>query len=145
MDDHNDGPLVILATFDNVTDNQRQSAMKMRPLSGPEPPSCSEKPHHSCCSPEKSLAETPSLPAAHGHPGQGGYRVGAGKALYRTEPAFRPVLDQCGRLLREERDTSLLDIMFGREDCEVPSDRAWEPPTTYALETAFTALWESIG
>lgn len=77
--------------------------------------------------------------------GQGGYRVGAGKALYRTEPAFRAVLDQCDRLLREERDTSLLDIMFSRDGGEVPGDRAWELPATHALEATFTALWESIG
>jgi acyl transferase domain-containing protein len=71
--------------------------------------------------------------------------VGAGEALYRTEPAFRAVLDQCDRLLREERDTSLLGIMFGRDGGAVPSDRAWELPATYALEAACTALWASIG
>lgn len=47
--------------------------------------------------------------------GQGGYWVGADKALYRTEPAFRAVLAQCDQLLCEERETFLLDIMFGRD------------------------------
>ncbi len=86
---------------------------------------------------------TPSV--AFLYSGQGGHWMGADKALYRTEPAFRAVLDQCDRLLREERDTSLLDVMFGRDDGEVPSERAWELPATYALEAAFTALWASIG
>ena len=74
MDDHNDGPFVILATFGNVTVTQCQPAMQgveIPTWPSPEPPWCSEKPHHSCCSPEKGLAEAPSLPAAHGHPGQG--------------------------------------------------------------------------
>ena len=104
----------------------------------------------------KALSETAVEDQAvrpdHGTPrmaflysGQGGHWVGMGKALYRTEPAFRAVLDQCDRLLREERDDSLLDVMFGRDGGEVPSDRAWELPAIFALEAAFTALWESIG
>ena len=86
---------------------------------------------------------TPSV--AFLYSGQGGHWMGMGKTLYRTEPVFRAVLDQCDQLLREERDTSLLDIMFGRDGGEGPSDRAWALPATYALEVAFTALWESIG
>ncbi|MCY3660833.1 MAG: SDR family NAD(P)-dependent oxidoreductase [Caldilineaceae bacterium] len=86
---------------------------------------------------------TPSV--AFLYSGQGGHWMGAGQVLYRTEPAFRAVLDQCDQLLREERNTSLLDIMFGRDGGEGPSDRAWELPATYAFEAAFTALWASIG
>ena len=104
----------------------------------------------------KALSETASEDRSgrpdHGRPsvaflysGQGGHRAGMGEALYRTEPAFRAVLDQCDRLLREERDASLLDAMFGRDGGEGPSDRAWELPATYALDVAFTALWENIG
>ena len=52
------------------------------------------------------------------------------------EPAFRAVLDQCDRLLHEERDTFLF-LASG--------DRAWELTATYAVEVACTALWESIG
>ena len=39
---------------------------------------------------------------------------GMGAALYRSEPVARAVLDRCDAVLREERNASLLDVMFGR-------------------------------
>ena len=104
----------------------------------------------------KALSETASNVQSgrsdHGTPGvaflysgQGGHWVGMGEVLYRTEPAFRAVLDQCDRLLREERNASLLDVMFGRDGGDDLNDRVWAWPAIYALEAALTALWESIG
>ena len=37
-----------------------------------------------------------------------------GEALYQTEPVVRAVLDRCDQVVRQERGTSLLDVMFGR-------------------------------
>ena len=78
--------------------------------------------------------------------GQGSQWVGMGKALYEQEPVARAVLDRCEAVFREERGTSLLDVMFGRNDAEGPlNDTAWEQPALFALECALTALWSSVG
>ncbi len=69
--------------------------------------------------------------------------VGMGEELYESEPVVRAVLDRCDALLREERDESLLDVMFGRSG-EL-DDPAWVQPAIYALECALTALWASVG
>ncbi len=75
--------------------------------------------------------------------GQGSQWMGMGKPLYEQEPVVRAVLDRCDRLILEERGTSLLDVMFGREGDL--NDAAWAQPAVYALECALTALWRSIG
>ena len=78
--------------------------------------------------------------------GQGNQWVGMGEALYRQEPVFRAVMDRCDRYIREERGTSLLDVMFGRSGPEHDLDEPrWTQPAVYALECSLTALWESVG
>ena len=71
---------------------------------------------------------------------------GMGAALYRSEPVARAVLDRCDAVLREERNASLLDVMFGRAGS--PGDLAdpgWSHPATYALGCALAAQWASVG
>ena len=78
--------------------------------------------------------------------GQGNQWVGMGEALYRQEPIFRAVMDRCDRYIREERGTSLLDVMFGRSGSEDDLDEPrWTQPAIYALECSLTALWKSVG
>ncbi len=78
--------------------------------------------------------------------GQGNQWVGMGELLYRTEPVFRAVLDRCDRLIREERGSSLLDVMFGRPGAAGDLDEPrWTQPAIYALECGLTALWDSVG
>ena len=72
--------------------------------------------------------------------------AGMGEALYRSEPVVRAVLDKCDDLIRQERGTSLLDVMFGRPGIEHDlNDPAWAEPAIYALQCALTAQWASIG
>ncbi len=78
--------------------------------------------------------------------GQGAQWVGMGKELYEREPVFRAVLDQCDRLLFEERGVSLLDVILGRNGTEGLLDEPkWTQPAIYSLEAALTALWASVG
>ena len=78
--------------------------------------------------------------------GQGSQWVGMGKTLYETEPVVRAVLDRCEAVFRKERGASLLDVMFGRPGATGElGDTAWEQPALYALESALTALWSSVG
>ncbi len=84
---------------------------------------------------------------AFAYTGQASQWVGMGEALYASEPVVRAVLDRCDAVLRETRDTSLLDVMFGRAGASGISlhDMAWTQPAIYALECALTALWMSAG
>ncbi|MDE2845936.1 MAG: SDR family NAD(P)-dependent oxidoreductase, partial [Gemmatimonadota bacterium] len=69
-----------------------------------------------------------------------------GQALYEQEPVARAVLDRCEAVFQEVRGTSLLDVMFGRNEAAGPlNDTAWEQPALFALECALTALWSSVG
>ena len=78
--------------------------------------------------------------------GQASQWPGMGAALYESEPVVRAVLDRCDDVLAEERDGSLLDVMFGRPGAAGDlDDPQWKQPAIYALECAVTALWSSLG
>ena len=78
--------------------------------------------------------------------GQASQWPGMGAALYESEPVVRAVLDRCDDVLGEERDGSLLDVMFGRPGAAGDlDDPHWKQPAIYALECAVTALWSSLG
>ena len=69
-----------------------------------------------------------------------------GQALYESEPLVRVVMDRCETVFQRERGESLLDVMWGRNGAkEDLGDTAWEQPALYALQSALTALWASIG
>ena len=78
--------------------------------------------------------------------GQASQWPGMGAALYESEPVVRAVLDRCDEVLAEERDGSLLDVMFGRPGSTADlDDPQWKQPAIYALECALAALWSSLG
>ena len=90
----------------------------------------------------------PRSPAkvAFAYTGQASQWTGMGLDLYEREPVVRAVLDRCDALLRDERDGSLLDVMFGRAGSDGDLDEPkWKQPAIYALECALTALWSSVG
>ncbi|MCY3725621.1 MAG: SDR family NAD(P)-dependent oxidoreductase [Rhodobacteraceae bacterium] len=69
--------------------------------------------------------------------------AGMGKELYETQPVVRAVLDYHDGLLAREMDASLLKVMFGQsKGLEKP---AWVQPAAFALESALSALWSSLG
>ena len=80
---------------------------------------------------------------AFAYPGEDSHLTGMGGELYESEPVVRAVLDYLDSVLREERDASLKDVMFGR--IEGLGNPSWAQPAVYALECALTALWSSIG
>ena len=83
---------------------------------------------------------------AFAYTGQASQWVGMGEDLYEREPVVRAVLDRCDALLRDKRDGSLLDVMFGRTGSAGDiDDPRWKQPAIYALECALTALWASVG
>ena len=97
-----------------------------------------------------ALAEKPAsrvaTKIAFAYTGQGREWVNMGKGLYESEPVVRAILDRCDEVLQEERGVSLLDVMFGGAGSEAYSnDPKWTQPAIYALESALTALWSSVG
>ena len=94
---------------------------------------------------ERPAAREPAT-VAFAYTGQGSQWSGMGLALYESEPVARAVFDRCEVVFVEERGTSLLDVMFGRDGAQGDlADTAWEQPALYALECALTALWASVG
>ncbi len=78
--------------------------------------------------------------------GQASQWPGMGTALYESEPVVRAVLDRCDAVLGEERQASLLSVMFGRPGAAGHlDDPRWKQPAIYALECALSALWSSLG
>jgi acyl transferase domain-containing protein/acyl carrier protein len=75
--------------------------------------------------------------------GQGSQYVGMGRELYRSQPAAREVLDRCDRLLKNERDHSLLEVLFERQ--EDLNHTRYTQPALYALEVALAELLKSWG
>ena len=78
--------------------------------------------------------------------GAAGQWTGLGEALYQCEPAVHEVLDHCDQWMREQRNASLLDVLFASPGAPgTLDDPAWMQPAVYALQCALTALWSSLG
>ena len=83
---------------------------------------------------------------AFAYTGQASQWPGMGAALYESEPVVRAVLDRCDEVLRETREESLLDVMFGRPGANgYLDDPQWKQPAIYALECALATLWSTLG
>ena len=76
--------------------------------------------------------------------GKAGPWVAATEELYETEPVFRAVLDRCEEVFREERETSLLEALFGGKPSLLDAPE-WSGPALYAVQCGLTALCSSIG
>ncbi len=88
-------------------------------------------------------ASTIGTKVAFCYPDEKSYFLGMGAELYEKEPVVKSVLDYLDGLIRQERNDSLLNIMFGHS--EGLDNPTWTQSAVYALECALTALWSSIG
>ena len=70
--------------------------------------------------------------------------TGMGRGLHSTEPVARAMLERCERIFREERDASLLEVLFG-DAIGTPLEPEWAEPALTALGAALGALWGSLG
>ncbi|MFE5584776.1 SDR family NAD(P)-dependent oxidoreductase [Kitasatospora sp. NPDC056531] len=77
--------------------------------------------------------------------GQGSQYFGMGRELYRGEPVFRRVFDECDRVLAPSVGASLADLVFHGGDRTAINETRVTQPALVALELALAALWESWG
>ncbi|MEU1423679.1 MupA/Atu3671 family FMN-dependent luciferase-like monooxygenase [Kitasatospora sp. NPDC005751] len=79
--------------------------------------------------------------------GQGAQYRGMAAGLYRAYPVFREVLDTCDRLHRETWGESLLPLLLepGPDGEEQPWTTEAAQPALFAVQAAYTALWEEFG
>lgn len=78
--------------------------------------------------------------------GQGSHYVGMGRALYRTEPVFRRVVDECDAALRGPLGRSISDLIYGPDANEDELRRTgFAQPAIFTIELALYRLWESWG
>ena len=77
--------------------------------------------------------------------GQGSQYPGMGGDLYRTQPTFRRVVEQCEALLRPALPASLLDVWFAADPGGSLDDTAFTQPALFVLEYALAELWEVVG
>lgn len=80
-------------------------------------------------------------------PGQGGQHVGMGAELYRNEPVFAEVIDECAELAVPDLGLDLRDVLLGRraDAAELLSTMEIGQPAVFAVELALAGLWRSWG
>ncbi|MBI1390261.1 MAG: SDR family NAD(P)-dependent oxidoreductase [bacterium] len=78
--------------------------------------------------------------------GQGAQAMGMGRELYRTEPRFRHVMDQCADILRSCSSVSLIDLLYGDSNAAGSIHETENAqPALFALEYALADLWMHWG
>lgn len=82
--------------------------------------------------------------------GQGTQYLEMGLALYKDEPLFRTVMDECFDLLKPHLDSDLHDILFPaasdrKQAREKLQNTRFAQPAIFTIQYAMARLWQSFG
>lgn len=77
--------------------------------------------------------------------GQGAQYAGMGAELYRHEPRYAAVVDECAELLRSELDLDLRDLLLATGPDDRINETRYTQPALFVLEYALAKLWEACG
>lgn len=79
--------------------------------------------------------------------GQGSQYQGMGQQLYRTNPLFQGVLDECDRLWQDLSPTAptLIELLYGDQDANAVHATIYTQPLLFAVEYAIAQLWLAWG
>ncbi|HET9910802.1 MAG TPA: type I polyketide synthase, partial [Anaerolineales bacterium] len=79
--------------------------------------------------------------------GQGSQYAGMARQLYKSQPTFRKVLDQCAELLQPHLEKSLLSVIYpeSSDDENLIHQTAYTQPALFAIEYSLAKLWQSWG
>ena len=75
--------------------------------------------------------------------GQGGLWRGVGRDLFRTQPVFRAMIDDCDRCLTRLVGWSVADAINEPADESRFADPAFAQPLQFAVQAALTVLLKS--
>ncbi len=96
-----------------------------------------------------TVQERRDVPVIFMFPGQGAQALRMGEGLYRTEPVYRAVLDECAALLAPHLGCDLREVLFpASNDAEAEArlrETRFTQPALFATEYALALLWFSWG
>ena len=92
------------------------------------------------------VSREPSDGVAFLFTGQGAQYVGMGRGLYEQQPVFRAALETCDEIIRDQRGSSLLEVMFDdKSENPLVDQTEWTQPALFALEYALGAALAVMG
>ncbi|HUV70895.1 MAG TPA: amino acid adenylation domain-containing protein, partial [Terracidiphilus sp.] len=82
--------------------------------------------------------------------GQGTQYVNMGHNLYRDEPLFRAIVDDCCEYLKPHLDVDLRELLFPRHEDEATAqisivNTLYTQPAIFVIEYALARFWQSLG
>lgn len=82
--------------------------------------------------------------------GQGTQYVNMGLSLYRDEPLFRAIVDDCCEFLKPHLDADLRELLFPKPGDEITArislvNTLYTQPSIFVIEYALARFWQSLG